>query len=449
MSSPLSDMSAAGSVDQHSTPRAFDALRQKDFRRFWLAALVSNTGSWMQSAAIPFVAFSLTGSAGAIGVTGFFQYLPFMMMGLVGGSLADRFPRRTLLISTQAAQAACAIALFVMVYTGVVTTAWLAGLAFVSGLAAGLNTPVWQSFVAELVSRDLLLNAVTLNSAQFNAARALGPLLTGVIVSGIGVSWAFALNAASFGIVILVLLGLRVRSDGARRNVAGGAVAGIRNAGRYVLSSPPIVACCMAIAAVAGLGSPLFSYLVVYGEEVFNVSGLKLGILFGAAGIGSVIFTPALLSVAPRVQRSKLLSGAMVLYGLSVVATGLAPTYVTVVLALLCFGGAYLAIASTINTTIQLVVRDDLRGTVIAIYLMCLTGALPLGIFIWGKMSDSYGIQKVTVAAGSALLVVTVLFILTRRFHVMADADAARDAAAAGENLSKANPNPSSNPSPN
>jgi small-conductance mechanosensitive channel len=120
-----------------------------------------------------------------------------------------------------------------------------------------------------------------------------------------------------------------------------------------------------------------------------------------------------------------------------------------VVLALLCFGGAYLAIASTINTTIQLVVRDDLRGTVIAIYLMCLTGALPLGIFIWGKMSDSYGIQKVTVAAGSALLVVTVLFILTRRFHVMADADAARDAAAAGENLSKANPNPSSNPSPN
>jgi MFS family permease len=403
----------------------------------------------MQSAAIPFVAFSLTGSAGAIGVTGFFQYLPFMMMGLVGGSLADRFPRRTLLISTQAAQAACAIALFVMVYTGVVTTAWLAGLAFVSGLAAGLNTPVWQSFVAELVSRDLLLNAVTLNSAQFNAARALGPLLTGVIISGIGVSWAFALNAASFGIVILVLLGLRVRSDGARRNVAGGAVAGIRNAGRYVLSSPPIVACCMAIAAVAGLGSPLFSYLVVYGEEVFNVSGLKLGILFGAAGIGSVIFTPALLSVAPRVQRSKLLSGAMVLYGLSVVATGLAPTYVTVVLALLCFGGAYLAIASTINTTIQLVVRDDLRGTVIAIYLMCLTGALPLGIFIWGKMSDSYGIQKVTVAAGSALLVVTVLFILTRRFHVMADADAARDAAAAGENLSKANPNPSSNPSPN
>ena len=130
----------------------------------------------------------------------------------------------------------------------------------------------------------------------------------------------------------------------------------------------------------------------------------------------------------------------MVLYGLSVVATGLAPTYFTVVLALLCFGGAYLAIASTINTSIQLVVRDELRGTVIAIYLMCLTGALPIGIFVWGKLSDIYGIQPVTIAAGTLLLMVTVLFILTGRFHVMADADAARDAAAAG-------PKPSAEPS--
>ncbi len=385
----------------------------------------------MQSAAIPFVAFSLTESAGTIGLTGFFQYLPFMLMSLVGGSLADRFPRRRLLISTQAAQAVCAVALFAMVYTGVVTTAWLAGLAFLSGLAAGLNTPVWQSFVADLVSRDLLLNAVTLNSAQFNAARALGPLLTGIIVSGIGVSWAFALNAASFAIVILVLVSLRVRSDGVSRRADGGAVSGIVTAGRYVLASPPIVACCMAIAAIAGLGSPLFSYLVVYGEVVFKVSGLQLGILFGAAGIGSVIFTPALLSIAPRVARSRLLSGAMLLYAGSVIATGLARSFLSVVLALLCFGGAYLAIASTINTTIQLVVREDLRGKVIAIYLMCLTGALPIGLFVWGKLSDKFGVQPVTVAAGTALLIVTLLLILTRRFHVMADADLARDAAAA------------------
>jgi len=410
--------------------RALDALRERDFRRFWIGAVVSNTGSWMQNAAIPYVAFDVTGSAADIGIAGFFQYVPFMLMGLVGGGLADRFPRRALLIGSQVAQAACALALYLMVSSGAITTTWLSVLAFASGLAAGLNTPIWQAFVTELVPRDLLLNAVTLNSAQFNAARAIGPLLTGVIIAAFGVSWTFLLNAVSFAVVIGVLLTITGRSDGTRRRVDGGALRGLGDAARYVWASPTIVACCMAIIAIAGLGSPLFSYLVVYGEDVLDVTGLRLGVLFGAAGIGSVIFTPALLSVAPRLPRRALLSGAMLTYGIAVVAAGLAVDYVTTVAALLFFGGAYLAIASTINTTIQLVVREDLRGTVIAIYLACLTGALPVGLLIWGQVSERVGIRTTTVIAGTSLVAVTLVFIVTGRFAVMADADDARDAAA-------------------
>jgi len=198
------------------------------------------------------------------------------------------------------------------------------------------------------------------------------------------------------------------------------------------VSTPAILACCLAIVAVAGLGSPLFSYLSVYGESVYEVTGVRLGLLFGAAGIGSVLFTPLLLSVAPRLPRARLLGGAMLLYGVAVVAMGLAPTYAASILVLLCFGGAYLSIASTINTTIQLVVLEELRGVVIAIYLMCLTGALPIGLFVWGEAADAYGIRATTVAAGVALVAVTVAFIVTGRFKVMADADDARDAAASG-----------------
>jgi MFS family permease len=414
----------------HGT-RPLDALRQRAFRRFWIGALVSNTGSWMQNAAIPFVAFELTGSSGDIGVTGFFQYVPFMLMGLLGGGLADRFPRRALLIASQCAQALCAAALWLLVASGAATTTWLAVLAFASGLAAGLNTPIWQSFVTELVERDLLLHAVTLNSAQFNAARAVGPLLTGVVIAAWGVSVTFLINAVSFLFVIGVLLTITGRSDGTRRTVDGGVWRGARDAGRYVLASPPIVACCVAIVAVAGLGSPLFSYLVVYGEEVFAVDGLALGVLFGAAGIGAVLFTPAMLALAPRLPRARLLGAAMLCYGVSVAATGLAPVYAAAVAALLFFGAAYLAIASTINTTIQLVVREDVRGTVIAIYLACLTGALPIGLLVWGVVSDAVGIRPTTVGAGALLVVVTGVFIATGRFAVMADADAARDAAAA------------------
>jgi MFS family permease len=411
---------------------ALVALSHRDFRRFWLGALVSNTGGWMQNAAVPYVAFTLTGSPGDVGITGFFQYVPFMLMGLVGGVLADRYPRRALLIGAQLAQAACAFALWALVASDSATIASLSALAFLSGLAGGVNTPIWQSFVTELVPRDVLLNAVTLNSAQFNAARALGPFLAGVVIAAWGVATAFAINGVSFLVVIGVLVVIRGTSDARERPDSTTAWSGIRRGAAHVVSSPAILACCVAIIAVAGLGSPLFSYLSVYGESVYEVTGWQLGLLFGAAGIGSVLFTPLLLSIAPRLPRARLLGGAMLLYGVSVAAMGLAPTYAASIVVLLAFGGAYLSIASTINTTIQLVVREELRGVVIAIYLMCLTGALPLGLFVWGEAADAIGIRATTVAAGIALALVTVGFIVTRRFAVMAEADDARDAAAAG-----------------
>jgi MFS family permease len=412
--------------------RPFDALRVRDYRWFWIAAVVSNTGGWMQNATIPYVVFQLTGRAGQVGLTGFFQYVPFMLMGVAGGALADRFPRRRLLVWTQVAQATAALGLWAVVAGGSAGATGVAALAFLSGLLGGLNTPIWQAFVSELVPRDLLLGAVTLNSAQFNASRALGPFLAGVVIAVWGAQSAFLLNAVSFGAVVVVLLLIRGRSD-ARRPARGGVLRGVGRAVRYVASTPAILACCMAIVAVAGLGSPLFSYLPVYGEQEFGVTGAALGLLFAAGGIGSVLFAPALLSVAARRPRSLVLSASMAAYGLSVAIVGVVPSYGGTVVVLLFFGGSYLAIASTINTTIQLVVREDLRGTTIAIYLMCLTGALPVGLVGWGLAADRFGLRPTTVAAGLALVAVTGAFVATGRFSVMAAADRARDDAAGGQ----------------
>src|SRR5262249_18423170 len=136
------------------------ALRVRNFRLFWGAALASNTGSWMQSTAIPYVVFQLTGSSGEVGLTGFFLYAPMLLMSFVGGSLADRYPRRRRLIITQVIQSVFAVALWWVVAAGHATTANLSALGFASGLAGGLNIPVWQSFVSQLVPRDLLANAV-------------------------------------------------------------------------------------------------------------------------------------------------------------------------------------------------------------------------------------------------------------------------------------------------
>jgi MFS family permease len=404
----------------------FAALRVRDFRRFWLAAFASNTGGWMQNATVPYVVFTVSNSPGDVGVAGFFQYVPFMLMGAVGGTLADRLPRRQTLMATQFAQALCAVALYVVVASGSATTASVSALAFLSGLAGGVNTPIWQAFVSDLVPRELLMNAVTLNSAQFNASRALGPFLAGVVIALAGPSAAFAINAASFAAVVGVLVVIRGR-PAARREGRVGVLGGLTAAVRHVRSSPAILACCTAIIVVAGIGSPLFSYLAVYGERVFGVQGALLGLLFGAGGIGSVLFTPLLLRAAPRLPRAVLLAGSMLLYGASVMATGLAPTYAWAVVALLFHGGAYLTIASTINTTIQLIVREELRGTVIALYLMCLTGSLPLGLFVWGVFSERLGVRSTTVGAGALLVMVTWALVAAGRFKVMAAADVARD----------------------
>ncbi|MCP4434213.1 MAG: MFS transporter [Actinomycetia bacterium] len=404
-----------------------------DFRRFWFAALVSNTGTWMQGAAIPYAVYEISGTTGAVGVTGLFQYLPFMVMGAVGGTLADRFARRRLLLVTQVAMMGAALALWALQASGRAELWSITALAFVFGLLGGLATPVWQAFVVELVPRDLLLGAVTLNSTQFNAARAVGPFLAGVVIAVFGVQAAFLFNAVSFLAVIAVLVVIRSaggKRPGGHAGLRGSALGGMAEAARHILATPAILACCMAIIAVAGLGSPLFNFLPVYGEEEFVVEGWQLGLLFGAGGIGSLLFAPALLKVAPKMPRARLLAGFMGLYGLAVAAVGLSPGYWVAVVALMVFGGAYLGIASTINTTIQLVVHDHLRGKVIAIYLMCLTGALPLGLLVWGLVADVVGLRATTVAAGLLLVVTTAVLRATGRFTVMAAADDARDEAA-------------------
>ena len=396
-----------------------------DFRRFWFAALLSNTGSWMQSAAIPYVIFRLTRSSADVGVTGFWIYLPMMLMSAVGGSLSDRFPRRTLLYLTQASQAAVAVGLWALVASGHATALTMSLLGFVGGLTSGLNIPVWQSFVSQLVPRELLPNAVSLNSTQFNAGRALGPLLAGVVIARISPQAAFLLNAASFAAVMLVLPFIHAeqppRELAVHRSIVADLVAGVR----YVWNNPPIRACCIAIVAVAGLGNPLFSFLpATFGQEVFKVTGWRLGLLAGAGGIGAVIVAPLLLTRGARVPRAILLGVAMTGYGTGALIVGAAPTYWVALVGALLWGGSYLAIAASMNTTVQLAAREEMRGKAIAVYIMCLTGALPLGTLAWGVVADQVGIRATTIGAAALLLALSAWLMVSGRLTAMDSAPA-------------------------
>jgi MFS family permease len=179
-------------------PARLTAFRYRNFSLFWTRALVSNTGTWVQNITVPFVVYQITGQAFWVGFTSFLQFLPIVIMGPVGGALADRYHRRSVILVTQTIQAGLALALFAAWVTDHQTLPVIIVLVALSGIVTGINIPSWQSFVSELVPRDVLLNAVTLNSTQFNAARAFGPAIGGIVLATLGVSWAFLINAVSF-----------------------------------------------------------------------------------------------------------------------------------------------------------------------------------------------------------------------------------------------------------
>ncbi|HAS12372.1 MAG TPA: MFS transporter, partial [Acidimicrobiaceae bacterium] len=218
------------------------ALRIPDFRRFWIGATISNSGTWMQNVTVPYVLFQLTDSATWVGLASFLQFLPALFMGPLGGTLADRYPRRTVLLVAQSALALAAVGLWLLWSSGVAEPWSITAMVALFGAIAGTSIGAWQAFVSELVPRHLLLNAVTLNSAQFNAARAVGPALGGLVLGTLGPSWAFGLNALSYVAVLFALA--TIHPAPVERAPRSGSVLGdLRETAAYVRNMPGIATC--------------------------------------------------------------------------------------------------------------------------------------------------------------------------------------------------------------
>src|SRR6266508_2531428 len=327
--------------------RAFVALRYPDFRRFWLAAVVSNTGSWVQGITVPFVLYTLTRRGVWVGMASFAQFAPFVVAGPLGGSLADRLPRRTLLLLTHGAALLSAASLALAWTAGLRSPTAIVALVAVGGLAAGLGSPAWQAFVTDLVPRSVLLNAISLNSAQFNAARAFGPALGGIVLATLGAGWAFSINALSYLSVILALA--RIRAGRARPtdpvDDRPGVLREFAASVLYIRTQRGIAACVLTVVGLSLLTSPVSSLLVVFAEAVFEVGRGRYGLLVAAIGLGAVLATPYVSSRHPERPRGPFVGAALGANALAAAAFALAPSYWFGLVALLIMGAAYLAVA--------------------------------------------------------------------------------------------------------
>ncbi|OLT15479.1 hypothetical protein BJF78_02040 [Pseudonocardia sp. CNS-139] len=382
---------------------AVRAFRNRDFAIFWWGALASNTGVWVKNLAVPFVLYELTSSALWVGLATFAQFVPAMVLGPLAGSIADRFDRRRVLLVTQGMQALATAALWLGWALGVRSPGAILALVALSGVFNGLNVPSWQSFVNDLVPRRDLLSAVTLNSVQFHLARAVGPAIAGLLLATLGATWAFFLNAVSFVFVLGALLLVRARPR-TRPPMGKGVLRQFGRALRYVRGQPGIVAGVVVAVLVAFLGNPIFQFTVVFAAEVFVVGPIGLSLLNVALGVGAVLAAPVVSGWDSVVSRAAVVRWSLLCYGVALVVFATSPGYAVGVVALVVMGGGFLAVISTVNTAVQTIVADHLRGRVIALRTVAFTGAYPFGALVQGWLSDAFGPRVTVAGAGLVLL---------------------------------------------
>ncbi len=390
----------------------FPALRVRNYRLFWIGGLISNNGRWVQFVATYYVIFQMTGSAAWIGAAGFASFIPMLLVNPVAGHMSDNLDRRNALLWASAASAAVS-SLMVVAWAVGVGSPWVwVGMFFMRGAVAGLRLPIWQAFVSECVPRCQLRNAVTLNSTQFNAARTLGPAIGGLVIGLAGPGWALLLAVVLNGPVI-VALGMMDRADLRRPSGPPGAgttegraiLADYRESIRYVAASPGIRAAIMTVTLIATISNPIVTQLVVFAEEVFEVSPFWFGVLGSAQGLGAVMAAPLVAGELGRVRRSRLQLAATVGFGLAVMLFGLAPVFWVGFLALGAIGAMHLTSASNLNSSVQLQVDDAIRGRVMAIYLMGVLGTTPFANLAMGWLISAFGPRPV-VTIGGLLMVI-------------------------------------------
>jgi len=369
----------------------FRSLRILNYRRFAMGMFVSNTGTWMQRVAQDWLVLQLTaGSGTALGITTALQFLPLLLFSMVGGVLADRYPKRRILLVSNAFMGLVALVLGTLVLTGQVRLWHVYLLAFALGLGSALDNPTRQSFVAEMVGRDDLPNAVGLNSASFHGARVFGPATAGFLIVAFGgtTGWVFVLNAFSFLAVIGGLLRMRT-ADLRPATPAPRARGQVREGLRYLRSRPDLLVVVAVVFFTGTFGLNFQMTTALMATEAFGKGAGEYGLLGSVMAVGSL--AGALLAARRSQVRLRLVISAAVAFGLLEIGVGLMPTYETFALGLVPVGVAALTTMTAANATLQLSVPDEMRGRVMALYLAVFFGGTPFGAPVIGWLAEAYG----------------------------------------------------------
>jgi MFS family permease len=394
--------SAPASLTTTDEISTFSSFRVRNYRIHFLGSSVSNIGTWMQRIAQDWLVHELTDSAAAVGVTLALQFLPMLLFGLYGGVLADRFDKRKLMIGTQVVLGLTGLTLAALTFSGSVNVYHVYALAFVVGLATVVDNPARQAFVSEMVGPHLLPNAVSLNSANFQSARLIGPAVAGVVITGVGVGWAFLYNGLSFIAPITGLLLMRA-AELTPVTRAPRARGQLREGLRYVGSRPELLWPIVLLGFIGTFGYNFAIWLVAFTDQVFHADAGTYGLLNSLMAIGSVV--GALLAAKRGSRRMRFTVAAAALFGVLLMVAAAAPTFWVFAAMMPLVGLAAMTFQVTANAGIQLHTEPAMRGRVISLMMMVFVGGTPFGGPLTGWLSDAYGARTGLLAGGAVCAV--------------------------------------------
>jgi MFS family permease len=393
--------------------RVFKAFEYRDFRLMWIGACTSSIGTWMQIVAQQWLILSLTNSAFLLGLDAFLGNIPIFCFSLFGGVVADRIDRRRVLLASQIVQMVNAFLLTALLLLHVVRIWHVLLLSFVSGCAQAFGGPAYLALIPTLVKKEDMPNAIALNSIQFNVARVIGPTLGGLAAVHLGQAWCFGLNGLSFlaPIFSLAILTTRFLPEKTGASIFDSMKQGIRFIrGQAGMESLMVLAFCM-----TAMGIPVLTFLPYFAKNVLGRGQTTFTIFLCASGIGSIAGSLSVAAMGNIRNKGRMALTLLVCLGASISGFALSTSVVISGIMLFLAGAALIGVFSMVNSLVQLIITNEMRGRVMSVYNFAFRGGMPMGNLVTGWLVQHVFPAPVVLAVNGVLLMGLGLYFLL--FH--------------------------------
>jgi MFS family permease len=393
--------------------RVFKAFQYRDFRLMWIGACTSSVGTWMQQVAQGWLIYRLSHSAFLLALDPVLATVPIFLFSLIGGVVADRVERRHILSGSQYIQMACALALTILVATNRVHVWHILTCSFVSGFAQAFGGPAWSALIPTLVEKEDMPNAIALMSIQFNGAVMLGPAISAAVLAKLGETWCFGVNTVSFLAPIVALAMLKVRFLPAPTTES--IVSSLKGGVRFIRRQHSMEALIVLAFIMTFLAVPMRTFLPIFAKDIFHKGAETYALFLSISGMGSVVGALTIAGLGNLNSKGGVALASLTALGMSIAVFALSRWIPLSCLALFVSGAAMMAVFAAVNSLVQLIVTNDMRGRVMSIYNFAFRGGMTIGNLASGGLVPIFSAPVVVCANGVLLMAVAGYFALAQR----------------------------------